>query len=55
MSPAGYTTSSKNVPVVTTAFVLYNEMDTAIRRKDSEDVGFTDKSVRDLERAIQGF
>lgn len=42
-------------PVNTNAFVLYNEMDNAIRRKDMEDVGFTDESVQDLERAIVDF
>ena len=42
-------------PVITTSFVLYNEMDNAIRRKDMEEVGFTEDSVQEMERAITNF
>lgn len=40
-------------PVLTKAFVYYQNMDQAIRRKDMEDVGFTDAGVKQLQKAIR--
>ena len=40
---------------LTTAFVLYQKMDQAMRRKDMEDVGFTREGIVELENAIKKF